>query len=81
MTVQPTTLNRSGVLPAVAKEWGMARAPQAAAAPTQREASDQAVVSDQARQLSAAVVAPRELPKLHLSPPELRELVSPPESR
>ena len=81
MTIQPINQNRSGVPLALAKDWGTARAPEAAAAPAQAGASDQATVSDHARQLSAALAGQREVPKLHLSPKELRELVSPPDRR
>ena len=81
MTIQATNPNRSGAPLALAGDWGTARAPQAAAASAQAELADRATVSDQARQLSAALAGQQEMPKLHLSPSELRELVSPPERR
>jgi hypothetical protein len=81
MAVQPINLTRTGIPFAQAKDWGMRQAPQPAADSEAAGASDQATVSDQARQLSAALAGHGEAPKLRLSPPELRELISPPEQR
>lgn len=81
MSVQPINWSRTEVPLALAKNVGLARAPEPAAAPAAPDALDQATLSDHARQLSAALAGQREVPKLHLSPSELRALISKPERR
>jgi hypothetical protein len=60
-----------------AADWGASRPSPAGSGETPGAAPDRAVVSEQARQLYASLVGRGEAPKLHLSPTELRELVTP----
>ena len=78
MTVAAINLNRTEA--PLARSGRPSSLPACAArpvGPTPESAPDRAIVSEQARQLSAALAGQRELPKLHLSPQELRALVSP----
>jgi hypothetical protein len=77
MTVEAINLNRTEAPLARAKVAELVRAPSVPAGPTPEPAPDRAIVSEQARELSAALAGQRALPKLHLSPQELRALVSP----
>ena len=80
MSVQPLNPFRA----AVSTDWGKGpisseRTPTSA--PTMPATGDRAIVSNEARQLAAGLAAAAEALKLHLSPQELRQLVSPPEPR
>jgi hypothetical protein len=74
MSVQPIEVHRA----APVAEWSRhsARSPVAA----QQGPRDQAVLSSESQILAARLAKAEEAIKLHLSPKELRELVTPPEA-
>jgi len=74
MSVQPIEMHRAAPL----AEWSRHSARSPATAP-QGPREDQAVLSGEAQALAARLAKAEEAIKLHLSPRELRELVTPPE--
>jgi hypothetical protein len=77
MSIQSITGPRGETPLALAKDRGATRTARATNAPTSGGGTDRAIVSPEARDLSATLAGAMELPKLHLSPTELRELIMP----
>ncbi len=77
MSVDPISHSRADAGFARVKAIGGPSDPAGVNALPPAAAPDRSIVSEQARQLSAALAGRRDLPKLHLSPQELRALVSP----